>query len=78
MTYNPEDLRKAKRIISEAMAIIQTLADALNKKRLDPGLSGPEDEMLSDLNTCYDSGEGTIRDIDAVENDLPPWDEEPA
>ena len=78
MTYKTEDLIKTKRIVAEAMAIIQTLADMLTKKNVEPGLSQLEQELLLDLEGGYESNESIVRDIDAITDDLPPWDEEPA
>lgn len=77
MTYKTEDLKKAKQVVAEAMAIVQTLADILMKKDSGQGLTQLEQELLSDLEICYGNGEDIVKDIDAIEQDCP-WDGEPA
>lgn len=77
MTYKTEDLKKTKQIVAEAMAIIQTMAEALTKKDSGQGLTQLEQELLFDLESSYGNGEEVVKDIEAIEQDCP-WDGEPA
>lgn len=77
MTYKTEDLKKTKQIVTEAMAIVQTMLDVLMKKNSERGLTQLEQELLSDMESCYGNGEDIVKDIDAIEDDCP-WDGEPA
>ncbi|MBR0227071.1 MAG: hypothetical protein IJQ62_01840 [Clostridia bacterium] len=77
MTYKTEDLKKTKQIVAEAMAIIQTMAEALTKKDSGQELTQLEQELLFDLESCYGNGEDIVKDIDAIVEDCP-WNGEPA
>ena len=77
MTYKTEDLKKAKQVVAEAMAIVQTLADILMKKNSGQGLTQLEQELLLDLESSYGNSEEVVKDIEAIEQDCP-WDGEPA
>ena len=74
-TYKVDDLIKCKRIISESMSILQTLLDCLYRKDVLKGVTTPEQELLSDLESTYGNSEEVLKDIEAVISDIPPWNE---
>lgn len=74
MSYTIQDLIKTKQIVTEAMAIVQTVSDILMKKHGGQGLSQLEKELLFDLEICYENGEEITKDIDAI---VSPWEGTP-
>lgn len=75
MIPNTNEYAQTRAAVGQAMSIFQTILDELYRKDVLKGCTGPEAELISALEAHYKSGEELIASIDAVINDIPPWEE---